>query len=263
MESLGDQHIRQQIDAYIKGKLKQDEIEALWQQIAKDPSLLEDLELEIGVRELLKKESKSKKSSTYSLPNWTWHVSAAAVILLVALVQLFKVETPTELNQFVIGSIKADQIESSEGIRAKDMVITIPDSLLNLGFKAVLSGNNNQALDLFDEIITNYDVEPYGSKAFLNKGILYYNNGEYEEAISAFLNSLERASDNRMISEKAYWFLGNAYVNTEQLEKALEAVGIAYSKDGVFRSAAFKLYQKLSYDLGKVDFEDFDSQKNN
>ena len=263
MESLGDQHIRKQIDAYIKGKLKKDEIEALWQEIAKEPSLLEDLEIEIGVRELLKKEVKQKRFFIRQFPNWAWHASAAAVIVLVALVQLFKVEPPTELNQFIIGSIKADQIESSEGIRSKDMVVTIPDSLLNLGFKAALSGNNNQAMELFDEIITNYDVEPYGSKAFLNKGILYYNDGAYQEAIDAFLQSLDRASDNRMISEKAYWFLGNAYVNTDQLEKALEAVGQAYSKDGVFRSAAFKLYQKLSYDLGKVDFEDFDSQTDN
>jgi hypothetical protein len=65
-----------------------------------------------------------------------------------------------------------------------------------------------------------------------------------------------------MISEKAFWYLGNAYVNTGALEDALLAVGEAYKRDGVFRKSAYVLYQKLSYDLGKVDFEETSSGDN-
>ena len=130
-----------------------------------------------------------------------------------------------------------------------------PDSLLNLGFAAISSGNNERALELFSTVITNYDEEPYASKAFLNRGIINYNDGDYQESISNFEEAAKRAKDNRMISEKAFWYLGNAYINVKEPEKALKAIGEAYNRDGIFRKPAFVLYRKLSYDLGKIDIE--------
>jgi tetratricopeptide (TPR) repeat protein len=258
MSSSRDQIIYQQIDAYVKGTLSDKEIDLLWEEFAKDPELLERLELEVGVKKILadKTSASSKKASVHSLPNWVWHFSAAATILLVALVQLFRVETPTDLKEFVVSTIPADQFEVADGLRSQELMISSADSLLNLGFAAISSGNEEQAMAFFNEVITNYNEEPYASKAYLNKGIILYNDGEYTEAISSFKEAAQRARDNRMISEKAFWYLGNAYVNTGQPEEALTAVGEAYNRDGVFRKPAFVLYQKLSYDLGKVDFED-------
>jgi tetratricopeptide (TPR) repeat protein len=111
-------------------------------------------------------------------------------------------------------------------------------------------------LALFSEVISSYDEEPYASKAYLNKGIIQYNNSDYEDAILSFEEAAERAKENRMISEKAFWYLGNAYVNVGKLQKGLVAVGEAYQRDGVFRKPAFVLYQKLNYELGNIDLED-------
>ena len=258
--------IAQQVDLYIKGKLSDQEIDALWAEFVKNPSLLEDLELEVGVKKLIeeqaikKESSSSRKQVIHALPNWTWYISAVAAIVFVALLQLFQVETPTKMEQFVVSTISPDQIETSNGVRAKDMRISSADSLLNLGFQASVTGNYNRALRLYDEVISTFDEEPYGSKAYLNKGIILYNSSDYEAAISAFEEALSRAANNRMISEKAYWYLGNAFVNINQLEKAQTAVAKAYSLDGVFRAPAFRLLQKINYDLGKVDYEDFDNQ---
>lgn len=258
MESSRDQQrIYKEIDAYIKGTLSEDEIESLWEEFAKNPALLDQLELEVGVKKIIRESiSKEKIAPTHSLPNWTWHVSAAAVVLIVALVQIFRVDTPTTLNDFVVINIPNEHLETANGIRSKDVIITSADSLLNLGFAAVSAGNNEKALELFSTVISNYDEEPYASKAYLNRGIIKYNDGAYDESISNFEEAATRANDNRMISEKAYWYLGNAYVNIGELEKALEAVGEAYNRDGIFRKPAFVLYRKLSYDLGEIDFED-------
>lgn len=250
------QKIMKAIDAYVKGQLEEEEIDKLWVEFAKNPSLLDDLELEVGVKRLLKAKIPSEQPKIRTLPSWLWHASAAAVIVLVALVQLFRVDTPTELQQFVLDRINADQIETGLGIRSsKDMKVSVADSLLNLGFEASLSGNEKRSLELFNEVIESYSKEPYGSISYLNKGITLYNQEDYEGAISSFLEVINRATDeNRMVLEKAYWFIANAYVKTGDLEKALEAAGITYEMNGLFRFQSYKLYQKLSYDLGK--FED-------
>lgn len=256
--SRDQQNIYKQIDAYVKGTLSDQEIELLWAEFAKNPALLDQLELEVGVKKIIRQTVSKKKPTVIirDLPNWAWHASAAAVVLLVALVQLFRVETPTDLKDFLVTNIPNEQFETANGIRAKEMILTSADSLLNLGFAAVAAGNDEKALELFTTVISNYDEEPYVSKAFLNRGIIKYNDGAYSESIPNFAEAADRAKDNRMISEKAYWYLGNAYVNIGELEKALIAVGEAYNRDGIFRKPAFVLYQKLNYDLGNIDFED-------
>ncbi len=266
MENSREKEIRQQIDAYIKGLLSEEEIQALWNEFAKNPDLLDVLEVEVNVKELIEREALNsepvKSSATIrKLPSYTWHVAAAAVFVIIALVQILKIETPTQIDQFVVHQIGPDQVETSDGVRAKDMRITTADSLLNLGFEAIVSGNEDRALELFDEVINRFDEEPYGSKAFLNKGIILYNESNYDEAISAFQEAAERVEESRMILEKAYWYLGNALVNIGELEEAQKAVFEAYQLDGMFRQPAFRLLKKLADDLGSSDYEGFDAQQ--
>lgn len=259
--------IQKRIDSYVKGLLSEEDITELWVQFAKNPELIDQLELEVGVKQLIEEgvlsTSKTKRSKITTLPHWTWHAAAAAVLLMVATIQLFQVNTKTELNQFITKTIALDQIETGDGVRAKEMVVAKADSLLNLGFSAFISGNTRQALSLYNEVIENYDTEPYGSKAFTNKGILQYNEGEYESSVQSFDAALTRVSDSRMIEEKAHWYKGNALVNLGELEAARISVFNAYSLDGVFRKPAFLLLQKLNYDLGYVDYEDFENQQGN
>jgi tetratricopeptide (TPR) repeat protein len=254
--------IQKQIDAYIKGTLSEEEISDLWVQFAKNPELLDELEIEVGVRELLNSEFKAqnpgKKARAISLPNWTWTAAAAAVLLIVAMVQLFRVPSLSSMDELVVAEIPADQLETADGIRAKDIVISNADSILNLGFNAFVNGRIEQALNLYHEVIDDYDHEPYGSKAYLNIGIIQYNSGEYELAIESLNASLDRVQESRMIEEKAHWFLGNALVNMGRDEEARIAVYNAYSLDGVFRKPAFLLLQKLNHDLG---FEDTESEE--
>ncbi|RNC83004.1 MAG: tetratricopeptide repeat protein [Balneola sp.] len=252
--------ILKKIDAYLKGTLSDNEIDQLWVEFAKNPELLDLLELEVGVQKIIEDEVKGvKKAKTFQLPSWTWHASAAAVILLVLSIQLFQVDSKTRLDQFVISEISADQAETGDGVRAKDRIITTADSLLNLGFSALVSGNISQALSLYDEVINNYDIEPYGSKAFTNKGIILYNQGDYEASVESFDSALERIEESRMIEEKAHWYKGNALANLNRLEEARMSVYNAYSMDGIFRKPAFLLLQKLNYDLGYFESEETDA----
>ncbi|MCH2449275.1 MAG: tetratricopeptide repeat protein [Gracilimonas sp.] len=258
MDNPRELEIRQRIDAYIKGQLNEEEIQELWNEFAKNPELLDVLELEVNVKAIIEQKARQadQGSKIYKLPRWIWHAAAAAAIIIVALVQLFRVDTPANIDQFVVQQINPSEIETSDSVRDKDMRITTADSLLNLGFEAIISGNEDRALELFNEVISNYGEEPYGSKAFLNKGIILYNKGDYNSAILAFREAAERVEDSRMITEKAYWYLGNALVNIGELEAAQEAVFRAYQLDGVFRNPTFRLLKKLRDDLGTSDYEE-------
>lgn len=249
--------IKKDVDAYVKGTLKEEEIMALWVEFAKNPELLGDLELEVGAKKLIaEKFKKEKQAKVFSMPSWVWSAVAAAVVIIIGFVQLFKVPSATSIDQLVVVVIPKDQLETSDGIRAKDEAIFIADSILNLGFNAYVSGNTQEALKLYKQVIAEYDYEPYGSKAFLNTGIIYYNEAEYEAAIEALKNALDRVADSRMIEEKASWFLANALVNLNQLEEARKAASITYSLEGIYRKPAFLLLQKLNYDLGYSDIEE-------
>ncbi len=245
------------IDAYIKGKLSEQEIENLWVEFAKNPELLDYLELEVGVKEIIEKEigQGKKRAKITNLSNWMWHASAAAILLIVLGIQFFQVPNRSNLDQFLVSSIKGDQLETADGIRAKDMFINRADSMLNLGFNEFVNGNVSRALTLFNEVISEFDYEPYGSKAYLNKGIVYYNESSYDSALVAFSASINRVTDSKMIEEKAYWYLGNTLANLGKLEEARSAVFEAYTLDGVFRKPAFLLLQKLNYDLGYTEAE--------
>lgn len=261
MENSREIELRNKIDAYIKGTLTEEEVQELWNEFARNPELLDILELEVNVKAIIEQEAKKhadpSSSSIHKIPKWTWHAAAAAVIAIIALTQLFRIQTPTEMDQFVVQQIDPGQVETADGVRDKDMQITAADSLLNLGFEAIISGDESRALELFDMVIEEHSQEPYGSKAYLNKGIVLYNEGEYETAITAFRETLNRVEDSRMIEEKAHWYLGNALVNIGELKQAQQAVYNAYQMDGIFRSPAFRLLKKLGDDLGETDYEEF------
>ena len=256
---MRDIEIQKKIDAYINGRLNEEEIEALWAEFAKNPDLLIDLEVEVGVKELIseKKDNEQQASSVvHKLPRWTWHVAAAAVIAIVALVQLFRTDTPTELHEFVVTEIEAGQLETTDNIRSSGSEANPADSLLTLAFEAFLNGDIERALQILDQVIADHNEEPYASKAWLNKGIILYNEGNFEQSTEALMEAASRSSDSKMINEKAYWYLGNALVNRGELEQAREAVYQAYALDGIFKKPAFRLLVKLNYELGYSDYEE-------
>lgn len=257
-DTLND--IRKKIDAYVKGNLSEEQIMDLWAEFARDPALLDELELEVGMRQLLntevQKHTGSEAKTTVPFRTRIWY-AAAAVLLLVLLLQLFKVDNKTEQDQFLLTSISPDQLESADGTRnAATLFAEEADSLLNLGFNAAHSGRNREAMAIYDRLTLEYDRHPYNARAYINKGILLYNEERFDASITAFDSALVHIQNNPMVREKAHWFKANALVQTGQFEAGRKAAFAAYSIDGVFRNDAFELLQKLNYDLGKTGFSD-------
>lgn len=250
--------IQENIDAYIKGSLSEEEIELLWVEFAKNPELLEQLELEVSLKEKFKKEAAKKadkKATIHQLPGWFWHASAAATVLLVIMIQVFREPTPTQLHEFLLSEIDSFDYEAITAVRGSSEVQTSSDSLFNLALKAAQASSSEKAISLYEELIALSPAEPYLSKSHLNLGIIYYNKGDYDQAITNFNKVTEQDELSKMIEEKAFWFLANSLANVDNKEKARVAAQRAYSLQGRYKDPAFKLLRKLDYDLGYIKAE--------
>ena len=264
-----DIELEQKIDAYIKGKLTEEEAQELWEKLLQRPDYIELLKTELGVKSILEKRSSNKNSTSaeessiiYSIQHsWKWMAAAAAVALLVVSINFFQLDTNKSLQGEVPGEFNlAENLSSAEVFRSQKTETLPADSLLNQGFEAALSGNISKAIAAYDKIISKYGDESAATKAYLNKGIIQYNSGGFGESIESFKAVINRDTNREVLEEKAYWYMGNAYINIEQLQKAREAIYKVYSMDGIYRKPSFRLLKKLDYKLGNVDSNNFEEQ---
>jgi len=264
-----DIELEKKIDAYIKGKLSEEQAQELWEKLLQRPDYIELLKTELGVKSILEKRSSSDDSTSaeessiiYSIQkSWKWMAAAAAVVLLVVSVNFFQLDTNKSLQSEVPGEFNlAENLSSAEVFRGQKTETLPADSLLNHGFEAALSGDISKAIAAYDQIISKYSDKSAATKAYLNKGIIQYNSGGFGESIESFKAVINRNTERDVLEEKAYWYMGNAYINIEQPEKAREAIQKVYSMDGIYRKPSFRLLKKLDYKLGNVDFDNIEDQ---
>lgn len=264
-----DLKLEKQIDAYIKGRLTEEEVQQLWKELLMRPDYIELLETELGVKSILETHSASGSTPSASetgviyplLKSWKWMSAAAAVAILIVAVNLFQIDTNQAITDLAEPHFNlAENLSSAPILRDQKSELAPADSLLNRGFEAAISGEVARALEMYDEIIEKYRDQPAAVQAYLNKGIIQYNSGNFGESIDSFTAVLTNVSDRRFIEEKAYWYMGNALINIERFTEAREAIHSVYAMDGIYRKPAFRLLRKLDYELGNIDFDDFEQQ---
>lgn len=264
-----DIELEKKIDAYIKGKLSEEQARELWEKLLQRPDYIELLKTELGIKTILDQRSSGESHASasesgviYSMQkSWKWLAAAAAVALLVVSINFFQLDTNQSLQDAVPQEFDlGNNLSSAEIMRNQKSEILPADSLLNRGFEEALSGNVSEAIEMYDEIIKKYEDEPAAIKAYLNKGIIQYNSGGFGKSIESFKAVLAKDINRDVIREKAYWYMGNAYVNIEKLEEAREAIHKVYSMDGIYRKPSFRLLRKIDYELGNVDYDNFEEQ---
>lgn len=255
-----DLELEKQVDAYVKGQLNEKEAQDLWEKLLQRPKYLELLKTELGVKAIVEKRSSSgandqsqtgEEGMLYKIQrSWPWMAAAAAVVILIVAISVLQMDTSGNVQNLALKEINlAENLASAQILRSQTASITPADSLLNRGFQAAISGELSKALSLYDQIITQYGNEPAAVQAYLNKGIIEYNRHEYEAAVSDFRTVLEKVEEPDFTKEKAYWYLGNAYINTGQLKLAREAISNAFAMEGIYEKPASRLLEKLDRQL--------------
>jgi tetratricopeptide (TPR) repeat protein len=263
-----DLELEKRIDAYIKGKLTEQEAQNLWEKLLLRPDYIELLETELGVKAILENRTDTAQPSAsnaeetgviYSLKQsrkWI-AAAAAAIVVLVVAISFLQFESQQTIGELAIQNIDiSTHLSSTPVLRSQKSEIAPSDSLLNSGFEAAISGNMTKAMQIYDNIIEQYPDKPAAVESHLNKGIIQYNAREFTDAIASFKLVLQQVRNKPVTKEKAYWYMGNAFINLNEMSKARDAVRNAAQMEGIYYQSASRLLQKLDEEL-----EDSTSEK--
>lgn len=261
---MNEEKIIKEIDRYIKGDLNPGEIDNLWMQFLKNPEYYQWFETELHLISLAKDQKKGKlhsfkdaaaKKSNGLRSYKKWALAAAAVLVISIGLQIFSIDGTDSIYNQAIVQIENSEMAGADVFRSDEEVANDLDVEINQGLAYAYSGEVEMAVDTFREILSKDPTEEQRARAELNLGILFYNMGEYGEAVVHFESVTQIEEITRFFEEKAWWFLGNTYLNLRQLSDARQAVFNAYTLDGRYQSPALSLLKKLDLELGIIPSE--------
>ncbi len=234
IESFSQNKIEDKIDQYINGQLSQEEIDELWAELIQDGYHLDYLKTVANLKEAVKKRKEKRK--VRQLRRYWSYAAAAVLALTIGVISVFNLsQMGADANVKPIDSIELDYYRSSEGTvndGVDSRVIRDAITLAN-------SGEFDQATALLNNELQKAENPQWISELNLNLGSLYYNEGDYQQSISYFEEVVERESAIDVLTvEKAYWYLGNAYFQMDELDQAKQNIEKAYALNGAYRRVA-------------------------
>lgn len=266
--------ILKKIDRYIRGKLNQQEIDELWMIFLQHPETYKWFETELHLQSLIKKGKNpfadAEKSTGQSEPSdesrktsnirsiRTWVMAAAASVLLVVGLQFFSMSEEESINKWALSSIDHTELMGADILRSDDEEAAEMDVLMNQALSAAYEEEFEEAIETFILLLEKEPSSLKKARIELNLGIIHYNLMDYEQAKQRFQSVLETDEIDPNFEEKAWWFLGNAQLNLQELSEARKAVFNAYSMDGRFQNPALALLKKLDVRLGYVPPDQLD-----
>lgn len=256
--------ILEQIDLYIRGKLSQDEIDELWKTFLKHPEYYDWFETEVHLRDLIREgkkpgfnssgEESGNVSKKYGFKGWLY-AAAAAVVLALGL-QFFSLQHQDSLPSLAEAEINQTELMGADVLRSNTETDDDLNVAINNALATAYEGETEEAIEEFKEILNESLSDEQRGRVEMNLGILYYNDGRFETARDYFQSVALKENLPDYVLEKAWWFLGNTYLNIEELRNAREAVFNAYSLNGKYQTAALALLKKLDRRLGNIPKEE-------
>jgi tetratricopeptide (TPR) repeat protein len=257
---MSEKEIYREITRYIDGDLSGEEVDNLWEQFINNPEYYKWFETELHLRDLAKEENGKNIHSIHSRPNntsentrknnKTWIIAAAAVIILSFGIQLFFAGETDYPHPNSISQIQIDEMSGSDIMRSEGTSSHSVDVEINRALALAYEGNTENAAGKFKSLLLEDPDPQQKARIEMNLGILYYNMADYDQARVYFESAAETDAMSRFFNEKAWWFLGNAYLNLEMLEEARSAVNNVYISEGRFIEPAASLLKKLDEELG-------------
>jgi tetratricopeptide (TPR) repeat protein len=255
---MNEIQIYKQIVRYIDGKLSQEETEQLWEEFVKYPEYYKMFETELHLRDVAREANENGITSISQMkreyarndaqePGFGRWIYAIAATLIFAFGLYFLTGQEESLTHpDTIASIHLNELTGADIVRSDDAVTSNIDVEINRGLALAYAGDTERAISKFSTLLFDSPEPEQKARIQMNLGILYYNKADFENAIIHFEPAAQVESMNRFFREKAWWFLGNAYLNLEMLEEARGAVTNAYQLDGRFHTPAEEILDKLN-----------------
>jgi tetratricopeptide (TPR) repeat protein len=247
-----DINLEKQLDAYVKGRLTQDEAEKLWVELIKRPDYIDLLDTELHLKTLFEQRAAEdgtveEGSTAFISKSWKWLAAAASIAILIMSLGWLGGDSGGTVQPLALSSINiVEHLTSPDVVRAEKSVLSQTDSMLNSGFQAAISHQPATAIKIYQQLIASFPENTEAvEQAYFNIGILRYNAGNFTGARNALLSALEMGTGNRVLEEKSLWFLLNAYIQLCDLSQAKQLAERVYKMDGIYREASGRLIQRM------------------
>lgn len=233
-------------EQFLNGTLPDKEMEELWVDWLEDPESLEFVRTEVNVRELVRKtESLSQirgrgADSGSEVPSgrrWRSWLAAAAVLLVAWMGYQWSGAGEIESVK-PLAEIELEVYRSTEPVGE--------DSTVREAMVLASQGQHQEAIQLIDQALLNVSEVRQRARLTLNAGSILYNLSRYEAASERFVQVLAMEHEDRMIRERALWYLGNAYFQLNDLARAREAFQQTLEMNGSYRRVAERYLNALS-----------------
>lgn len=238
--------IQRKIEAYLQGRLSSKEIEELWTDFLLEPEYLDYTETLANLQALNK--DKSNIASDFSIDSdlhhkRLWFSFAAVIILVIAILVIVKHDFQNIPGTLSV--IPAGEFESAEIMRSSKDLTDRDDSLLNLGYGALIEGKTNTARRFFNRLILTGNNKKVLLKAWINLGILDYNTHDYKTAVIDFNHSMAGSQNSPLYLDKSIWLLANSYLKTGKSDSAKIVLRKSVNPDGIYAQKIQKMLHIL------------------
>lgn len=260
-----DKEILIGIDRYIRGDLNHTEIDSLWEKFLETPEYFDWFETELHLRKFAQEQNgngngNGNPGSPLNLnqsPNGSnkigltgssygnWILGVAAIVILAFGVRFFLTDPGPAAYDFTIDRIDYIELAGADITRSDIQSTEESEVVLNQGIALAYNGDEMQAAEMFKSVLNQSSDQGLLSRAGMNIGIVYYNMGKYTEAAVHFENAASYGNISSFFEEKALWFLGNAYLNMNQMQKASEALHRVKGFGGRYETDAAAFLQRM------------------
>ena len=247
-----------EIDQFMHEELSEEKMNAFEAEILNNPDLLAELELHrdieqavqesdiIGLREKLEhisqdiiKEKQKERSFRTRIPRSRIAIAAvaASLVMIFSITSLVNSDKAASNNQLY--SQYFEQYEAAGIFRSGDAII---DNKISLALHQYNEQNYQEALTLFDEVLTLDQNNPVGN---FYAGMTYQHTRQYSEAITSF-EAVIKAKNNLFV-EQAQWYAGLCYLQTDNKKKAYKQFQKIAESNGYYSEKASAILRRMNY----------------
>lgn len=240
IESNNEKELQKKIDQYTDGQLSAEEVDELWTELIQDGEHIDYLKTSANVKAIAKQKREEKEKRQRR--RYSYLAAAAVVTLLIAITSFMSYVYDSADSVQPMAQVELDYYRSAENPLSERGTELIGEAITLAN-----TGNVNQALRLLHGELETASQPEWIARLNLNIGSLYYNQSQYNSAIDHYNNVIDLQEHiDVLVLEKAYWYVGNAYFHTDQLDKALANIQKAHDLNGAYSRVAESYLEALS-----------------
>ncbi len=244
--------IHEQVDKFLDGDLSEKEIDRLWAKLIQNPDALDYLETKATLRKMsiegrYETEKQTNNGSIKSInESGKNRVAAyasyliAASVLIVGITFSYNTLSDSDFDIEAIAVIEYETERSSESMTSEF------ESMLNTAISLSADGYSDQAImalhDAYDANLSDSQKQ----ELLMLEGTIYYNAGNFNEALSSFKELTESDNIDILEYEKAVWYKANSYIQLGDYDLAKQHLTTVVQLDGAFSRVAGNILDKMN-----------------